>query len=154
MINLYNVNTGKEQLEILSNLFALLKTFDIDPNKHIIMAENFNLFFNSKLDVVGGKPALKRKSLAKLIELKEAYDLCDIWRKRNTKENNSPLLRNILLVLFNADVITFFISNDLQGFASYTDILTPISTNHCPVLFSLSKEKGNIRGKGLWKLKI
>ena len=85
LINLYNVNTEKEQLEMLSNLFALLKTFDIDPNKHIIMAENFNLFFNSKLDVVGGKPALKRKSLAKLIELKEAYDLCDIWRKRNTK---------------------------------------------------------------------
>ena len=27
----------------------------------------------------------KRKSLAKLNELKEAYDLCDIWRIRNTK---------------------------------------------------------------------
>ena len=32
-----------------------------------------------------------------------------------------------------------------------TDILTPISTNHCPVLFSLSKENFTIRGIGLWK---
>ena len=32
-----------------------------------------------------------------------------------------------------------------------TDILTPISTDHSPVLFSLSKEKTTIRGTGLWK---
>ena len=85
MINLCNANTEKEQSEVLNNLFALLKTFDINPNKHIIMAEDFNLFFNSNLDTAGGNPTLKRKSLAKFIELKEAYDLCDIWRVRNTK---------------------------------------------------------------------
>ena len=28
-----------------------------------------------------------------------------------------------------------------------TEILTPISTDHSPVLFSLSKEKTTIRGK-------
>ena len=78
MINLYNANTEKEQIEVLSNLLTLLKTFDIDPNKHIIIAGDFNLFFNSKLDAAGGNPTLKRKSIAKLIELKEAYDLCDI----------------------------------------------------------------------------
>ena len=31
------------------------------------------------------------------------------------------------------------------------DILTPISTNHCPILFSLSKENFTIRGTALWK---
>ena len=50
------------------------------------MAADFNLFFNPKLDAAGGNPTLKRKSSAKLIELKEAYNLCDIWRRiRNTK---------------------------------------------------------------------
>ena len=69
----------------MSNLFALL-TFDINPNKHLIMAADFNLFFNPKLDAAGGNPTLKRKSSAKLIELKEAFNLCDIWRRiRNTK---------------------------------------------------------------------
>ena len=46
LINLYNANTEKEQIEVLSHLFALLKTFDINSNKHIIMAGYFNLFFN------------------------------------------------------------------------------------------------------------
>ena len=78
MINLYNANTEKEQVEVLSNLFALLKTFDINPNKHIIMAGDFSLFFNSNLNTAGRNPTLKRKSLAKFIKLKEAYDLCDI----------------------------------------------------------------------------
>ena len=42
------------------------------------MAGHFNLFFNSNLDAAGVNHTLKRKSLAKLIEHKEAYDLCDI----------------------------------------------------------------------------
>ena len=32
-----------------------------------------------------------------------------------------------------------------------TEILTPILTDHSVVLFSLSKEKTTIRGKGFWK---
>ena len=76
-------NTEKEQTEVLSNLFALLKTFDINPNKHIIMAGDFNLFLN--LDAADGSPTLKRKYITKLIELKEVYDLCDTWRVGNAK---------------------------------------------------------------------
>ena len=53
------------------------------------MARDFNLFFNSKLEAEGGNPTLKIKSLAKLIEFKETYDLCDIWRVRNTKSKRS-----------------------------------------------------------------
>ena len=48
-------------------------------------------------------------------------------------------------------MITIFISNGLHEFASTTEILTPISTDHSPVFFSLSQEKGNIRNKGFWK---
>ena len=46
LINVYNANTEEEQIKVLSNLFALLKTFHIDPNKRIVMAGNFNLFFH------------------------------------------------------------------------------------------------------------
>ena len=106
LINLYNANTEKEQIEVLSNLSAQLKTFVINQNKHIIMAGDFNLFFNSNLDAAGGNPTLKRKYLAKFIELKEAYDLCDIWRVRNTKVKRFTFTQQHL-VLFNADLITF-----------------------------------------------
>ena len=151
LINLYNANTEKEQIEVLSNLFALLKTFDINPNKHIIMAWDFSLFFNSNLDAAGGNPTLKRKSLAKFIELKEAYDLCDIWRVRNTKVKQFTFTQQHSSGFIQRSLYSFFISNGLQEFVSTTDILTPISIDHSPVLFSLSQEKGNIRSKGFWK---
>ena len=35
------------------------------------MAGDFTLFFNSKLNAQGGNRTIKKKSLAKLIELKE-----------------------------------------------------------------------------------
>ena len=48
LINLYNANTEKEQINVFSNMFALLKKFDINPKKQIIMAGDFNLLFDSK----------------------------------------------------------------------------------------------------------
>ena len=34
LINLYNANTEKEQINVFSNMFTLLKNFDINPKKH------------------------------------------------------------------------------------------------------------------------
>ena len=85
MINLCNANTENEQIDVLSSLFELLEEFDIILTKQLVMAGDFNLFFNSKLEAQDGNPTLKKKSLAKLIEFKETCDLCDIWRVRNTK---------------------------------------------------------------------
>ena len=70
LINLCNTNTENEQIDVLSSLFDLLEEFDISPTKQLVMAEDFNLFFNSKLEAQGGNPTLKKKSLAKLIEFK------------------------------------------------------------------------------------
>ena len=85
LINLYNASTEKEQIDVLSSLFELLEEFDTNPRKQLVMTGDFNLFFDSKLEAQGGNPTLKKKSLAKLIEFKETYDLCDIWRNRNLK---------------------------------------------------------------------
>ena len=67
-INFYN--TEKEQIDVLNNILVLLEKFDINPKKQLIMARDFNLFFDSKLDARGGNPTVKKESLAKLIELK------------------------------------------------------------------------------------
>ena len=42
------------------------------------MVGDFNLLFDSKLEVQGENTTMKKVSLAKLIELKKSYDLCDI----------------------------------------------------------------------------
>ena len=76
LINLYNAYTEKEQINVFSNMFALLKEFDINPKKQIIMTGDFNLLFDSKLNAQGGNPTMKKKPLATLIEIKESYVLC------------------------------------------------------------------------------
>ena len=44
-----------------------------------------------------------------------------------------------------------FISNTLQQFVNMAEILAPISTDHYVALFSPSKKKTCLRGKGIWK---
>ena len=44
LINLFNANTEKEQINVLSNMFVNRK-FDTSLKKQLIMAGNFNLFF-------------------------------------------------------------------------------------------------------------
>ena len=63
----------------------MLETIKDLPDKHVVLAANFNFFFDTSLDSYGGTPTMKKKSIAKLIELTEKLDLCDIWRIRNPK---------------------------------------------------------------------
>ena len=116
------------------------------------MAGDFNLLFDSKLDAQGGNPTMKKKSLAKLIELKESYDLCDIWRVRNMKSRQFTFTQQHSSGFIQRRLDYIFISNTLQELVTTTEILTPISTDHSSVIFSLSKGNDCLRGKGFWKL--
>ena len=151
MINLYNANTENEQINLLSSLSKLLEDFDISLTKQLVMARDFNLFFNSKLEAQGGNPTIKKKSLAKLIELKETYGLCDIWRVRNTKSKHFTFTKKHSSGFIQHRLDYTLISNTLQEFGTIADILTPISTDHSPVLFSLSKGKIIIRGTNKYR---
>ena len=109
LINLYNANTETEQVSVLNNLSSLLEKFDVTLEKKVILAGDFNLFLNSKLDAKGGKSAIKKKkkSSAKLIQLKESYDLCDIWRIRNPVTSTFTFRQKHLQLLFNVGLTIF-----------------------------------------------
>ena len=125
----------------MSSLSKLPEDFDISLTKQLVIAEDFSLFFNSKLEVKGGNPTLKKKSLAKIIELKEIYDLRDIWRVRNTKSKGFTFPKKHSSGFIQRRLDYILISNTLQKFVNMTDILTPISTDRSSVLSCLSKEK-------------
>ena len=63
----------------------MLQTFDDLENKIIILGGDINLFLDSVLEAEGCSPVLQHSSVSKLIEIKEKYNLCDIWRIRNNK---------------------------------------------------------------------
>ena len=115
------------------------------------MAGDLKLLFDSKLDAQGGNTTMKKKSLAKLIELKESYDLCDIWRVRNMKSRQFTFTQQHPSGFIQHRLDYIFISNTLQELVTTTEILTLIRTAHSPAIFSLSKANGCLRGKELWK---
>ena len=115
------------------------------------MAGDFNLLFDSNLDAQGGNPTIKKKLLAKLFELKENYDLCDICRVENTKSKRFTFVQKHSSGFIQHRLDYMFISNTFQKLVTMTEKLTPISADHTPALFSLSKEKGCLRGKIIWK---
>ena len=69
-------------------------------NKNVILEGDFNLFFNTSLETQGRNPILKKKSLTKLIEIKETLDFCDIWRIRNPKWKHFTFIKTKFLAIF------------------------------------------------------
>ena len=67
LVNLYNVNTEKEQLDTLTKLSEMLNSIPNIVNKNVILGGDFNFLCNTSLEFQGGSPILKNKSLAKLI---------------------------------------------------------------------------------------
>ena len=51
--------------------------------RKIVFEGDLNLIFDVKFDASGGNPRLKKKPLAKLIEINKILYLCHTWRIRN-----------------------------------------------------------------------
>ena len=91
---------------------------------------------------------MKKTSSAKLIELKESYDLCDIWRVGNMKSRRFTFTQKHSSGFIQRRLDYIFTPNSLQELGTTTEILTPISSDHSAVIFSLSKGNDCLRGKG------
>ena len=50
LVNIYNANIESEQLKVLNDLSELMKKVNITHGKQIVLAGDFNLFFDSNLE--------------------------------------------------------------------------------------------------------
>ena len=100
-------------------------------------AGDLNVFFDSKLETKGGKLSLKQKSVAKLLELKEEYDLRDIWRIRNPTKKLYTFRQNHSGII-NRRLDYIFISNKLHEFSNDTDIIPAFKIDHYSALVTIS----------------
>ena len=151
LINLYNPNTEAEQLKTLSKLTEMLTKLYLTENNNIICAGDFKLFFNVKLGSYGGNPVFRKCSVEKIFELKETYNLTDIWRIRNPKAKQYTFRQKHVSGFLQRRLDYFFISNNIQEFILATDIIPTISTDHSLILISFSKEKQDSKSSGFWK---
>ena len=71
LVNLYNSNAEREQLETLNELETILLKFDNNEYIHIIFSGDFNTFCDASLEAKGGNAKLKTPTVSKFFELKE-----------------------------------------------------------------------------------
>ena len=68
----YNSNTQTEQVTTLLDLLKILETIKDFSDKHVILAGDFNFFFDTSLDSYRGKPTLKKNLWPNLSNLKKS----------------------------------------------------------------------------------
>ena len=151
IINIYDANTELEQLFTLDDLINILETFKDIQNKSSVLGGDFNVILNPSLDSEGGKPVIKKKTIAKLIQITENLDLCDIWRIRNPKRKRFTFRQHHSTGFIQRQLDYFFISNSLQESIKTADTLAAFSIDHSPITLSLCHLKKFSRGRGLWK---
>ena len=138
LINLYNPNTGNEPVEVLNTLLTLMKTIDINKNTNLLLARDFNVFFNTNLECCGGNLSFKQKSVAKLMEIIETFNLCDIWRIRNPKTKRFTFRQQPCLGFIQRCLDYIFISKALQESTLNAEMLPAFLSDHSPV-FNITK---------------
>ena len=150
IINLYNDNIEKDQVETLKRVDNLMGTFSDINEYSIIIGGDWNFILDKDLDSYGGNPKIKLNSLAEHIKLKNKYMLCDIYRIRNqgvkrfTYRQRTPCLRRRL------DCI--LISNTLQSNVISCDILSSLLSDHSPIYVVIKTCDGDFKkGKSYWK---
>ena len=60
LVNLYNVNIEKDQLNTINDLIEMLKSVSNISANQIILGVDFNLYFDSLLESQHGNPKLKK----------------------------------------------------------------------------------------------
>ena len=116
------------------------------------MGGDFNLIFDCKFDASGGNPILKKKYLAKLIEIKETLYLCDIWRIRNPNVRRFTFRQNRVSGFIEQRLDFSLISNIPQEPIIKTDVLTSFCTDHSPIFFFFRIKRYANSGKRLLEI--
>ena len=86
-----------------------------------------------------------------MVELKEEYDLCDIWRIRNSLEKSFTFRQSHSSGILNRRLGYIFISNELQEFSNKVITLPAFNTDHSSVSVIISNYNKIKPVPGLWK---
>ena len=94
---------------------------------------------------------LKKKSVARLIKIKENFHLCDIWRLKNSDAKQFTFRQKPGFDFIQRKLVYFIISNSLQEVITQADFFATLSTEPFAVTTWISKNKSRIYCHGLCK---
>ena len=122
----------------------------INENTQFILTGDWNVIFYRSLDALGGSPTLKFNSLKEIQSLMIDYELLDIWRARNPTLCQFTWRQKSPAKLRRLDF--FLISNSLQCDIKACKFLSPLQSDHTPILLGITLiQEGQHRGRGYWK---
>ena len=151
VINLYNSNTEPEQLQTLHELQTIVLKFDVNEYNHIIFSGDFNMFFSASLEETSGNAKLKTRMVGKFLEIKDKFDLCDIWRIKHPKTKTLTFRQKHFSGFIQRRLAYTFVSQNFQERTRNVDLFNAVSTDHLPVFCFLLNSTEFPKGPGIWK---
>ena len=115
-----------EQLETLHELETILLKFDAKEYNYIIFSGDFNIFFNASLKATSGNAKLKTHTVGKFLELKDKFDLCDIWRIKHPKTKTFTFRQIHFSDFIQRRLDYIFVLQNLQERTRNVDILNAV----------------------------
>ena len=149
LVNVYAPNTEDKQVKFLCNLHQILLQHNFTNISQFIMGGDWNIVRNASVDKSGGTDLIKHKSIDKMDEIMNMFDLNDSWRikypneKRYTWRQKSPLIQCRLDYWLISDVLFDNIAK--------IDTIPSIQTDHSAITLQLNHIDPGVRGPGLWK---
>jgi len=150
IVNAYNNNLEKDQVETLKKLNNLMDTFNDINDYSIVVGGDWNFILDKDKDAYGGNPKLKLNSIAEHTKLKSKFALCDIFRIRNKNLKRFTFRQKTPCLARRLD--RFLISNLLQARVSKCEILPSLLSDHSPIVITINTGDGYFKkGKNYWK---
>ena len=150
VVNIYNNNNEKEQVETLKKIDILVENFNDINEYSIVIGGDWNFILDKGLDAYGGNPKLKLNSIAEHTKLKNKYLLCDIYRIRNQGLKRFTFRQRTPCLARRLD--RFLISKTLQSRVSSCEILSSLLSDHSPICLTINTKDGDFKkGNNYWK---
>ena len=141
LINVYGPNV--DDARFFYNILHELANFECES---IIWGGDFNCVFDVNKDKKGGRQTTHSNSVNCINEIKDEYNLVDIWRLKNPEL--SMYTWHSKNVFCRLDF--FLISCDLVAQVDKCEISPGFKTDHSAIYISVTPVK-EVRGRGFWK---
>ena len=148
MANVYAPTVETENHTFLKKINEKISLFTDSDIDFIIMEGDWNFTETLSPDRLGGNPRLWTRSVTEINDIKDSYDLIDIWRHRNPTKEEYSYYRKTERRASRID--RFYLSGSLQSSIKNTEISPSTLSDHSTLLLHVyNKTK---RGPGLWRL--
>ena len=152
LLNVYAPNREKEQVQFFEEMMRILVQQNVFNTDNNIFAGDWNVVLNDAMDKWGGICNIKEKSIRMMDEIKEYFDLEDIWRVRNGNTKRYTWRQKSPRIHCRLDY--FLTSANLSNYIVESKILPSFLSDHSPVTLSLRFFEEPQNGPGHWKLNL